>query len=271
MNRNLIITCGTSQIKPAKFKDTPVRIKLDHFIAHELNDKDKPLVDEEFLDEKEIAGFAEEISDLILLQWNDRCNLLGEKNNMFGAEISTLVAMEKEGGSYAWDPQTDDFVFIASQSRAGLFTAELNARILEKGWAVDLSRVSTRMVPQLTSDASDPDTAMYNLATIIGGSLKESTPTKEIKNIFVASGGFKSSIPLLTIYSFLFGIKLVYTYEYSATLQSLNPRVNMEDETSKQFWKYTWDKMNQQKWLGEGGDNYLHQILNYRMKFEGNF
>jgi hypothetical protein len=272
MVRNLIVTCGTSQIQLNKFPESSLKTKLDRFTATKLNSPDIVLPDESYLEDGEIVAFVEEVADFISLQWEKRSSLIGARGNIFGAEISTLVAMELQAGSYQWDPATDEIILIASQSKSGLFSAGIISKIVEKGWKISPSRIRIKMVPGLNYDATDPDVAMYQFAVIIGESLRESHPKEEIKNIFVGSGGFKSSLPLLTIYSFLFGIKLVYTFEYSSKLQSLNPRVDMEEESARLFWQSTWQKLKRQKWMGdENTSAYLQYILDYRINVSGNY
>lgn len=269
MKKNLIITCGTSQIQKYKFSNAVVDDKpaLMAYLESITSQKwDETVCDESFLQTDEVITWVEKITQPCLRNWEQRADWVGVKTNILGAEISTLVAMEKEGGDYAWDPETDYFHLIASQSKSGLFAARVAAGIIEKGWKIDPGRIGIRIVEGFNQNSTDPDQAMYNLAAVIKGVLKENEKDDQWQNIFVGSGGFKTSLPLLTVYSFLFGITLVNTYEFSDKLQRLSPRVDMDNAASRKFWNDIWDKLNMKKWMADQTSRYLQLIMEFRVK-----
>jgi len=261
--RNLLVTCGTSQISPLKFKSDGMDEELKSYITDLKSSLQGSLPLLNDLDQLPVLEKAEHISRVVLKYWDRRHELKG-LSSIFGAEISTLASMEAKGDDFYWNPETDHITLIATQSITGLFAALAVQKIISSGWKVPNDQISIRMVEDLNENPKDLDQAMYNLAYHIGESLKESSVNDKWENRFIASGGFKSIMPCLTLFSFLFGIKLIYTYEFSDVLQALHPRFNHENTEARKFWQKTWQSLTHQEWMSTGTSIYLQYILQYR-------
>lgn len=267
--KNLIVTCGTSQIQKNKYASSAAADKgalleyIDRFVPEKW---DETTCDLDFLDTKEVGEWAEKFAAVCLRGWENRAEWVGVRNNILGAELNTLVAMEKEGGVYAWDPAQTVFHLIASQSKSGLFAARMVKEVLARGWQIDPARISIEMVPGFNQNSSQPDQALYHLANVVARVLKQDRKDDPWENVFVSSGGFKTSLPLLTVYSFLFGITMVNTYEFSTRLQRLSPRIDMDNQQSRRFWSQTWERLNRQKWMADETSRYLQFIMDFRVE-----
>ena len=155
MSRNIIITCGTSQIEERKLKciiDAALRgmsaqgmslqerrkerRKLDSLsdYAKRLLEATGTGISEEYFrqvigESKEAGGNPTEqeehcqtLVNALVNQWPNIDNVIGTRHNPFGAEISTLARMEKQGPRRydnpsefeppVFDPQQDEIVLL---------------------------------------------------------------------------------------------------------------------------------------------------------------
>jgi hypothetical protein len=62
-------------------------------------------------------------------------------------------------------------------------------------------------------------------------------------NSLIMSGGFKSTIPCLTLASFFFGIELLYIFESSNQLQKIHPKIDLSTEEKRSFWNDVWEEL----------------------------
>jgi hypothetical protein len=271
MPNNLIIPCGTSQTM--YFKLQALLTKQDH---EELNKYISDLQaeaypDQAWFNDPEAIKFASDFVAVLRPYWDERSQWLGEKNSPFGAEIHTLISLQERDPKPGWFPEYDQAVLLASQTGQGMFASLILKHVLVKLWGMPEANTKLEMIYGLKDRPENVDTVMEELAKRIKDNLIH-TPQKEIgkpaaHNILVMSGGFKSVIPCLTVFSLIYGLEMVYMFEFSRHLQSLHPIYNYEDPESLKIWRETWNQMAKQGWAGQAS-SFLRVALNGRMDLD---
>ena len=241
--RNLIVTCGISQI----FRNKLILLNVISGNEEEITSKYQQFNNEIKDINPETPGpgsihWMEEIMTALKVQWGEY--LKDPKPDhiarYFGSEVSTLIAMLNSPGS-EWDPACDRFVLLASDSTTGLFSAMTLKKILIDLFQVQ-GEVQVKVVNGLNERPSNPKTALNCLAENVNFHLLDSDKSIRWYNVLVATGGFRSVMPCMTIFSLLYGLRLVYLFESSQHLQLLHPRYR-KTPGLKKIWDQAWKEL----------------------------
>ena len=248
---NIFVTCGTSQLAPNKL------VALGSSKGELESAIGSPEVCNQFINQL-ITHMAS--------HWSSRESSLGDMSSCFGAEIHTLTALEKRTGENKWDPKRDQLIILASDTDRGQLAAKIIREVSITLWGVPIKQVEYIVVSGLTENPSDPDSAMGTLANIISEYWQEPDDKITWHNIFAATGGFKSTLPCLTVFSLFYGIELIYLFEQSKHLQKLHPRYNFDSPQSRKFWAGVWEDMARYGWMGEEVPLYMRIALQGRLE-----
>lgn len=243
--RQLVVTCGTSQLGARHL----ARLELGSLNRYlEITEKETPatatLRDELHSDSKRFSDLTgalleklrkpSDSSDKPIAEMTEaETTFLATSSNPFGAEISTLIRMQQQD---LWTPEKDHVLLLSSPTEAGIWAATLIERALLDYWGLSAGQVTFKLVEGLYGTTAHPGDALGNLATI----LQEVLNDTEKQPVLVMTGGFKSIVPCLTIFSLIFGVPLVYLFEESAKLQLLNEQLDvgsLAPEELKKIWK----------------------------------
>jgi CRISPR/Cas system-associated protein Csm6 len=279
MPNNLIIPCGTSQLLRSKLdqsRETGVGLRV-YDQAYQAIEKENrehdldPIDPEDFFKQPQLREQVNRIIVSMRSYWEDRGSYLGRDDSPFGAEIHTLIALQVEQAGRGWNPDEDHAVLLASQTRSGMFAAHILGQVLTELWGMQASEIEILVINGLSSRPSAPNAAMEHLANEIVNHVRGSKTGKNDKtwkNILVASGGFKSVIPCLSMVSLVYGLRMVYMFELSANLQSLHPIYDQDPKTRK-FWQDVWKKLIRQPGLTGRESSWMRTILRGRLKIKG--
>lgn len=276
MNK-IILTCGTSQIESLTSGDPKSNLEKsyrDRGIPGILLDDHKEPCDLFYvtnLDRTLVAWMQEVIDELIVITQAELTiidNFIGQESNKFGAEISTLHQMMNRANGVQWKPKEDRIVLLASQTRKGLFAAILIKEILIQIYEVSGESIDIDFVRKLKEDPkcnTQIEEALDNFARKILHHMDVENNAKTFEDyLLVMSGGFKSVIPCMTMASFFFGIELIYIFESSSKLQSLNPKIDLESRADQDFWKKVWKDLER---LGlQNQASWYQTLLNARLQ-----
>lgn len=256
-----VITCGTSQIEKEKLKGSLGFSEKEaaNFISQVKRAKGQQ-TPEVFFNEHQ-TEYARIVKKLIE-NWNKLPDLIGKEDNPFGAEISTLKAYMKDR------PAEATATVLTSDSAAGYFCSRILLTLLKSKDDINIDN-EPKMVGRLDEEPSNQECvnlAMVNLINLAYDALKVENPrnpeTKGICNIIIASGGFKSILPGLTLFAFVYGLELVYLFEQSNLPQVLTPAMNLTDRKVREKWIDHW------KFVIENGRleraSYIYQLINLR-------
>ena len=259
-----IIPCGTSQIEPEKIRALGLSNPDE---AQDLLDdvKYSTLVPEEFY-RKHRRMFHEIITKLI-----ERSSELRDRpmaDSIFGGEISTLQELKHHEGWHLWNPSQDSYVILSSDTGSGYFCAQILKKLLihPDFWNIPEERVinSPEIIDRLKdSPPSELATAeaLKNLVSAIHNNMVPVHAKAEERNVLLMTGGYKSIIPSLTLFSVFYGFELVYLFEKSAFVHSLFPDIAFSDEEWKQ-----WRAAGQNLLKKNQENEYLRLILEKRPK-----
>ena len=233
-----IITCGTSQTGNFEHLKPENRCYLDlhgsgykllkgDFLQAEKNDQLARLYQEKAASLTDI--FAQKILDFVNSENPIEC--IAEDFNPLGAELSTLYLFFHE--KKLLPASGHIFHILMSDSYLGWFNAIILKKVIEgTGWG---RVVGPYLVANLKSkpDNRKPD-PLLSLSLRLKEILKEK---REMPPTIVMSGGFKSVIPCLTMYSAIFALPLIYLFETSGQIKEITPvqKVNKSQE-SKKLW-----------------------------------
>lgn len=263
---HIIITCGTSQID--KDKLTKLGITGDARDQFERDARMDGLPPEPFYARHQ--GLANQIVALLIENKDELTYRSAE--SIFGAEISTLEALKHHDEWKNWEPESDTYVILSSETGPGYFCAQILRRLITDpsflGIPDDENIISKKplIVNRLVDKPSGEEeakAASNNLAKAIYDQLKPRTTQHNIRNIFIMTGGYKSVIPGLTLFSLFYGIELVYLFERSAYIQSLYPSISYDEKT----WD-AWKRVIQNLYdliPAEDDKNFMRTILKGRI------
>lgn len=261
MTLNILITTGTSQLDDDKLDLMGISPVTREGFFRDLLMRDRGLESPppRYLRDVEqneyFAGLVERLVDQIGgMNEEDIINLIGGEMNPLGAEISTLIRLKMRGGDNrsAWIPERDNLVILASETYRGEFSARILKNVIHEVWSVPDTHVKIKVIHELRDRNPNPESATTNLARAISDELRPVSGSYDWHNMIVVTGGYKSIIPCATIFSFLFGVELVYLFEYSSKLQGLHPWLELDHEENKRDWgKFL--KMIQKNWGNEAG------------------
>jgi CRISPR-associated protein (Cas_APE2256) len=231
--RNIIVTCGTSQLDlvPKSWKDMADKLQTLDEKTQIAEDTVKHIAEATFsvtveLFQKEYGFLSKEWQHLDDRVWKGKKNEL--KNNPFGAEVSSLVLMLKEPdpdlGRYGFDPQADRLTVLYSDTLTGAFCAALLCRLASEQWLmgpVDWAfrpgpqpashRIRAIRVEGLSEEVADPQRVDNVFTDRIQDAMR---PRSDVgADAIVYTGGFKFMIPILTAFAIAHEVDLYYRYE----------------------------------------------------------
>lgn len=232
---DFIITCGTSQTDKVDNPAIPMQVNLKSCNYEDLKSNYWHAVPS-ILDEKQFLTDANPPSAAIVksltacLGAKDRVQRITEENNPLGAELSTLIRYMQDGNLEA---SGHTFHILHSDTYPGWFNALLlqqTAAAME--WAVpadiDLHKIDN--LRDKPAEGNDPLQALSRAVNDILPKLKNP--------VIIASGGYKSVIPCMTIYALLYAVPLIYLFEKSDQLVNLTPVVTVANQKKfHQLWK----------------------------------
>lgn len=209
-----------------------------------------------YLDDDEVETAITEIVKRLLDEFPGRATKVPEPdalkvdwwmNNPFGAELSTLIRMEKD--LHLPPPKgkrpPHRIVLLASQTRAGLVARRILYGNLTSEAAYNFAPVENdagagvkeEMVRGLSEVTLDPVSAERELVRVIRTNL---LPKKDgWRNLFLVTGGFKSVLPCMTMLSLLYGVEMVYLFEHSPALQRFQ-LVQAKTDDKVMQWRDVW-------------------------------
>ncbi|QRN84304.1 hypothetical protein JR338_06100 [Chloroflexota bacterium] len=246
MNK-FIVTCGTSQIDPSIFKI------LDKNLAKEYDGwgfeaffRNHPLeVPPNFLQWVD-GSLLKKYQIVIKGDLDSLDEKIGKGNNPLGAELSTLHLLKNRETGVRWNPKEDRIILISSETGKGQSVASLIKRLLQGVYGLEEGQIDIKVVKDLREKPANSDSTLMNFANNILQSIdidNEEEFKKYSHYVLAISGGFKSTIPCMTLASFFFGIEMVYVYEDSDGLQSLQPKYDLSTKTKKEFWGQFWKEL----------------------------
>ncbi len=256
MPNTLIITCGTSQIDGDKInvlglteRDyAPIRQDTASVVSYTPGSC-------------ACSSACENMVKAISTRHQQEGTSLFERvDTPLGAELATLHRMREE---IFWNPNDDRITLLATETRAGVFCADVIEALMRKLWGVPDSKVKSQVIPEMKESPANTDVAAVNIVRAVLANLQP-----QPKNLLVMTGGFKSLVPPLSMVSFLHGIELVYLFERSTRLQVLNlgPDLVLCSE-DQGFWQKTWRDM-QRTGYGNHAHPALRAALQHRVEHE---
>ncbi len=255
MPNNLIVTCGTSQVEEERLKliETKFNVgRLAKEVGNSIKPVQSPLEDQHaFKNCENLPSFKEltkRLCDNTLWQhkdnpskmWENMAGYVGKEDNLFGAEISTLIMMADQK---LWEPAIDEIMLLSSETQECVYSTAVIAWVLINGAGVKGLQISKKIVPGLNDNPAEAYEVTWGLADQISEEIEIAEKAK-LKNLFVITGGYKAVIPCLTIFSLVFGIEMCYLFEKSDKLQVLNEALfDASEEKSKQYWQESLKKL----------------------------
>ncbi len=122
--------------------------------------------------------------------------------------------------------RTDRVVLLASDTAQGRVCAEMIKKVIQESYSMSNAQVEVRRVEglQVHNSAMLRERGLMNLVEIL---LDDYLTKDELRYsydvILNATGGFKGTVPFLTILGMLYGARTVYTFEFSNELITLPP------------------------------------------------
>ncbi len=247
MVRHLIVTCGTSQIEEKRIqkareaaltgksgKDKEVERKAWEKWQNypkKLLEATEGIDNNAFLQitgQAKSAGgqltedgqYCEVLLNGLIKKWSDMEKVVGTDSNPFGAEISTLYKMEKES---LFTSAEDSVVLLYSDTLSGAFCAGMLYRLMTGAYKMPPANVTPIRIPELREKPRNVAAAEDNTRIALLEARKE-----DAENTFVMTGGFKSSIPILTVIALLWGDSIYYLFERSKELRHVNPQATAQ-------------------------------------------
>lgn len=277
VRRNIIVSPGISQLFPYKLKQLGF-VEGDRVLdtIADLTNRDRrgssvhpPMIDGKNVDEA-LELVAIEIGGAVVNRLGKLDQDHGGVEGSLGAELTTLLGWEQqlhnENALHAnlYPPLTRaQATILYSHSWSGLLAAIVLKKILKLRWEMDTPEDRFLMIDGMCQRPKNPNAAMENLATAIANTLVgyEENDPEEWENTFIMTSGFKSVIPCMTIFSLLYGVEMIYTFEESDAIQRLHPRHDLNQPKSRAFWQETWKGMRSQHWADESANAYLRHAL----------
>ena len=238
-SRNIIVTCGTSQIE-SKYATSTLSISETQIetlkqSAVQLSDHTIAQVADSKFEDRKTQQLFNEIYGKLAVRWGDLdsrvwTNPDQRRRNCFGAELSSLVLMRKQYdydlGRYSFWEASDRLTILYSDTLLGVFSAALLCKLASEQWkmgTVDWAfrpdgpqpahppRVRAIRVPGLFEDVEDPKAMDDELVNRLRDAMHPRSSVCDDAIVF--TGGFKFMIPILTAFAMAHGIKLYYRYE----------------------------------------------------------
>ena len=243
MARNIIVTCGTSQIEGEKL-DIISKYAERGFCdrAKNIRKAGKEGITDgcfgDFIDETTKDGsYCKEMADILAAKWDAIDEYIGEEGNPFGAEICTLYKMTQEKPS-AFEPGMDQIAILYSDTEPGAFCAAILYNLLthNNAFRMSLERIKHKRISKLREVPVDVSEAEKNVREALFRARND-----EVPNAFVMTGGFKSIIPMLTICAIVNDDPIYYLFERSDELRCLILR-NQVEVLEEGRWRSFWTR-----------------------------
>jgi putative CRISPR-associated protein (TIGR02619 family) len=243
MPRHLIVTCGTSQIEDEKIKALSRNVlpemknnweQLTEFVNEVKEEPAYGISDVSWKEDLEILRHSETLTRVLASYMPKLSEMVRQKNNVFGGEITTLFQMAKQEEP-VFNPAEDTLTLLYSDTRSGAFCMATLHQLLVKEEPFKMSPSNLTppfRIAELREEPSDIEAAEKNTHEAILKSRKEG---EGIQNIFVVTGGFKSILPAVTTYALVFGDEMYYLFEKSEQLRRLDP--SREVSTDQRIFK----------------------------------
>ena len=255
---NLIVPCGISQLTNLDPKEMPSGYKS--FLERLRNGPEEKQEEAYRSDDAKLFRLA--VLEKIRRAKDDE---VGSSRKWLGSELSTLKALQQREGNRSWRPAQDIVTLLRTDTWAGLYAAETVHLALVEHWQVIDDENFLRIVqvsgwkPNQTIIVAK--SALGNLADAINGKLLESKKNSPDKyyNVLVATGGMRSTLPCLTIYSLLYGFEMVCLTEESDALLELQPAKAGAEK------RIDWKSIlhNQKGGVGSLLQSYIIKVLNF--------
>ncbi len=231
--RNIIVTCGTSQLELVDLNSKSLEDKLQRLDEKTQIAEDtlKQIAEGTFggtveLFQREYGRLSGIWTQLDKRVWSG--SKTERDNNPFGAEVSSLVLMRKEWdqdlGRYGFDPQADRLTVLYSDTLTGAFCAALLCRLASEKWEVgpvdwafnpNLQTASQRIrairVEGLSEEVANPRAVDDVFIDRIQDAMEPRSDVGD--DAIVYTGGFKFMIPIVTAFAMAHGVNLYYRYE----------------------------------------------------------
>jgi hypothetical protein len=238
MRHNFLITCGTSQLAEEKFQDYPYsKDELGKFLRQAEKSGDP----KEFFNKS--RGLYIKIVEYLVSK-KDELEGPSVTDKPFGGEISTLAELDKLDGWENWSKKEDNYHILSSDTRSGYFCAQVLRRLLidPRFYGIPENNVPEPLIVSCLKEKSNTEAeaneGMKEFALRVGECLVHTSLGKkqDIRNVAIVTGGFKSVIPCLTLYSLYFGIEMIYLYERSHFPQTLFPNISFQNDDQREQW-----------------------------------
>ena len=168
---------------------------------------------------------------------------LTERTEKLGAELATLGVMiyteEREiTDRFSFMPGQDRITLLWSDTLAGAFCVSIVRQfLLEKKWVPEPTYLRAIRIEGLTERVDIPmqEIADRRILQAVKEAVSNSPPVDE--HVLVYSGGFKSVIPMLTLYARPKKINLYCLFENSTILRRTYFRPDSEVESQQSFYR----------------------------------
>ncbi len=254
---NLIITCGTSQINPDKkslWSGIDASLTIEFFRDLKRRDN-RPNPQAFYQNHNKLAGRLL----TTLLNRKEELSNSTLSDSPFGAEISTLYKLKElgkptENGNSTnwrgWTPEKDTcYTILSSDTPDGYFCAQiLYGLLVNQGfWQIPPEKVKPvsdqTVIFGLKPDAANAKQTETGLANLIQRVHEHKQQEEQCRNVIVASGGFKSILPYLSLFALLHCWEMVYLFEDSPVIQPFfSPRSGLTSKERKE-WKAACKKL----------------------------
>jgi putative CRISPR-associated protein (TIGR02619 family) len=156
-------------------------------------------------------------------------NLVNNLSNEFlSAELASLRTFKNNKELGLFDFAEDMIALFSTDTEDGKFCTEVNKRVLEKlNWCKVLTPVVIEGLKTKKTKEEEDISKSFKEAGLI--KLKEETEKllngqNYTQKYFNVTGGFKATIPFVTILAIEKGMSLIYLYEESNDLIFINPQ-----------------------------------------------
>lgn len=234
-NLNLIVTCGTSQIKSDKLtKHTDVLANGEYFNfevdLNELNYND--FTTKHQLTINKLKGRLEKRKEDLEL-------LIGEKNNPFGAEICTIKKLFLSQPDLSSNLVRKKCFIISSDTVSGRVCADILKWECINFLKIPEDDINIKQVAGLR-EKPETEQGINEAMDQLVSSLKNESIQPQWRNIIIMTGGFKSILPCLTLTALYYGLEMAYLFEDSKHLQLLMPVIDWTDKKKREKWINNW-------------------------------
>lgn len=229
MARNIIVTCGTSQIEGEKL-DIISRYVISRYAKRGFCDRAenirkaskegiKDACFRDFIDETTKDGaYCKEMADILAAQWHAIDECIGKKGNPFGAEIYTLCLLGKQfdAQGYPLDAREDRVVLLYSQTEPGAFCAAIFHHLICQKMEFAPFAITPKLLKGVTEDPAEPEVALQYIVHHAADSYESG-----FENLFIVTGGYKYMTDTVGLVAQLANLPHYYMFELSESVIDL--------------------------------------------------